>query len=143
MSGHSTIFQKIAYSANFGHNGGKTTMSEKGRVSFSESHRLGLCGSEVKTCLHWSAYRTNWSPRVHLLLLVFVVKFVLDTRMIHLYLGDPMARYLNGDLGSIASQDQLHIILMFRLFRLSNKAKTKSFKLRPYYPKGVYWNIEN
>ena len=64
MSGHSTIFQKIAYSANFGHNGGKTTMSEKGRVSFSESHRLGLCGSEVKTCLHWSAYRTNWAPRV-------------------------------------------------------------------------------
>ena len=51
MSGHSTIFQKIAYSANFGHNGGKTTMSEKGRVSFSESHRLGLCGSKVKTCL--------------------------------------------------------------------------------------------
>ena len=64
MSGHSTIFQKIAYSANFGHNDGKTTMSEKGRVSFSESHRLGLCGSEVKTCLHWSAYRTNWAPRV-------------------------------------------------------------------------------
>ena len=52
------------YSANFGHNGSKKTMSEKGRVSFSESHRLGLCGSEVKTCLHWSAYRTNWAPRV-------------------------------------------------------------------------------
>ena len=43
MSGHSTIFQKIAYSANFGHDGGKTTMFEKGRVRFSESHRLGLC----------------------------------------------------------------------------------------------------
>ena len=68
MSGHSTIFQKIAYSANFGHNGGKTTMFEKGRVSFSESHRLGLCGSEVKTCLHWSAYRTNWAPTVYILL---------------------------------------------------------------------------
>ena len=66
MSGHSTIFQKIAYSANFGHNGGKTTMFEKGRVSFSESHRLGLCGSEVKTCLHWSAYRTNWAATVYL-----------------------------------------------------------------------------
>ena len=62
MSGHLTIFQKIAYSANFGHNGSKTTMFEKGRVSFSESHMLGLCGSEVKTCLHWSAYRTNWAP---------------------------------------------------------------------------------
>ena len=64
MSGHSTIFQKIAYSPNVGHNGGKTTMSEKGRISFSESYRLGLCGSEVKTCLHWSAYRTNWAPKV-------------------------------------------------------------------------------
>ena len=51
MSGHSTIFQKTAYSANFGRNGGKATMFEKGRVSFSEPHRLGLCGSEVKTCL--------------------------------------------------------------------------------------------
>ena len=52
MSGQSTILQKIAYSANFGHNGDKKTMSEKGRVSFSESHGLGLCGSEVKTCLY-------------------------------------------------------------------------------------------
>ena len=64
MSGHSTIFQKIAYSANFGHNGGKTTMFEKGRVSFSECHRLGLCGSEVKTCLQWSTCRTNRAPIV-------------------------------------------------------------------------------
>ena len=52
MSDHLTIFQKIAYSANFGHNGGKNDMFGKGRVSFSESQRLGLCGSEVKTCLH-------------------------------------------------------------------------------------------
>ena len=52
MSGHLTIFQKIAYSTNFGHKGGKTTMFVKGKVSLSESHRLGLCGSEVKTCLH-------------------------------------------------------------------------------------------
>ena len=70
-------------------------------------------------------------------LLIFVVKFVLDSRMIHLYLGGPMARYLNGDLGSIPSQDPLYIILMFRFFRLSNKAKTKSFRLIPSYLKGV------
>ena len=43
------------------------TMFKKGRVGFSESHRLGLCGSEVKFCLHWSACRTNWAPTVWLL----------------------------------------------------------------------------
>ena len=42
------------------------------------------------------------------LLLIIAVKFALDSRMIHLYLGS-IARYLNGDLGSIPSQDQLHV----------------------------------
>ena len=73
MSGHSTIFQKIAYSVNFG----------KGRGSFSESHRLGICGSEVKTCLHWSAYMTNWAPRVRRLKMndkkiIFILLKILD-----------------------------------------------------------------
>ena len=74
---------KNEWSANFGHNGGKTTMLEKGRVSFSEYHTLGICGSAVKTCLHWSAYNTNWAPRVRVLKMndkkiIFILWKILD-----------------------------------------------------------------
>ena len=83
MSGHSTIFQKIPYSVNFGHSGGKTTMFEQGGVSFSESHRIGICESELKTFLHWSSYKTNWAPRVRRLKMndkkiIFIFLKILD-----------------------------------------------------------------
>ena len=55
MSGH-IYFGKSADSAYFGHNGGQTTMSLKGKVDFFESLGIILIIFEVKPSIKKSTY---------------------------------------------------------------------------------------
>ena len=55
MSGYLICFQKSVDSAYFGHNGGQTTMSRKGKVDFFESLGIILIIIEFKPSVQKSA----------------------------------------------------------------------------------------
>ena len=58
MSAHMTFFRKSAGSAYFSHNGGQTTIHQRGKVNFFESLNLISIIIEVKPSMQKSAYES-------------------------------------------------------------------------------------
>ena len=62
MRGHLICFGKLSHSAYFSHNGGKTTMSQKGKADFFENLGPQLIRFKVKSSIQKSAYEPAVSP---------------------------------------------------------------------------------